>query len=735
MSFNPIYTTRIPPRTIPPLTSSSRITSSTIFQLPPWQTSTSNSTTMTSTSPILLTDDDDGDSSSAGARLDLSSLPPIFILPTKLRDVTLHSLEQSLLQHRAPLTYNLHEAGVVLADVNTARRAEAELRGRGLWTQKVEGQEGEERGQGEPAKGNGGVVKMVKVRWLTESVESGKDMGMERYVVYTARKIPRPPPSPEIGGVDAGDTDGAAHKKPKLELLDDVHAPTTKSPSPAAGILERAKLDAKERSSSSRRYGHATGMGHSRFGRNHRSRNSGDVTEITHQPPPPSSIPHLQHVSTDEWESTQSLLPLRPPPEYVTKHLKYSCQRSTPLTTPNDHFLSLLQTIKLSRILSLDPIGIRAYSTAIASIAAYPYPLLSSAELSLLPGCDGKTSSLFHEYIHSTPTPPTHPDPQRTLGVVSALEANSEFQTLKLFWGIWGVGAITAREFYFEKGWRSLDDVVEYGWGGLSRVQQIGVKYYREFNEGRLSRAEVERIAGLIIAAARAVGGDDAWEGLVCGGYRRGKESSGDVDIVLSHPEEALFEGHPGGKGGAAVDWVGKIVGELEKGGWVTHTLYLGRGGGFGSQKAHIGDSAAGSGGASGNVLHDKDVLSKAMVVWQEQEQEPQGTDGGTNPAPHRRVDIILAPPSSAASAVLGWTGAATFERDLRRFVEEKHAWKFDSGGVWDRRTGERVRDLGGWRGSGRGREGEGEGLVEAERRLLGELGVGWVEPGLRNTG
>lgn len=107
---------------------------------------------------------------------------------------------------------------------------------------------------------------------------------------------------------------------------------------------------------------------------------------------------------------------------------------------------------------------------------------------------------------------------------------------IRTFYNIWGVSAITAEEFY-KRGWRDLDDVVEFGWDDsrLSRSQQIGVKYYDEFLQ-KIPRAEVETIANTVLEHANKL-----WKGYqmtVVGGYRRGKAMSGDVDLVLSHPDE-----------------------------------------------------------------------------------------------------------------------------------------------------------------------------------------------------
>lgn len=58
--------------------------------------------------------------------------------------------------------------------------------------------------------------------------------------------------------------------------------------------------------------------------------------------------------------------------------LKYSCQRSTPMNTANNDFIKLMKDIRKLRLLRGDKVGTRAYSTSIASIAAYPYLVTSS---------------------------------------------------------------------------------------------------------------------------------------------------------------------------------------------------------------------------------------------------------------------------------------------------------------------------------------------------------------------
>lgn len=78
--------------------------------------------------------------------------------------------------------------------------------------------------------------------------------------------------------------------------------------------------------------------------------------------------PLLQHTTSEETS-------VPPVPDFL--HTPYSCQRPTHVDSPNASFVDELKKIRKTRILIGDAVGIRAYSTSIASVAAYPYPLRS----------------------------------------------------------------------------------------------------------------------------------------------------------------------------------------------------------------------------------------------------------------------------------------------------------------------------------------------------------------------
>jgi DNA polymerase IV len=509
------------------------------------------------------------------------------------------------------------------------------------------------------------TIKVLKLAWYTDSVNAGILLPIDKYVVYEGKPI-----SPS-----------------EAPVLDSKATRLTRS----SDILSRATADAPRSSQFSyqkRRVGE------------HSSQSSHQMTRPT----------KLVHQTTSEHAAK-----LPPIPGYL--HTNYSCQRPTPLHTQNDSFICELKKIRTARLLHNDEIGVRAYSSSIASIAAYPYTLTSAQEILALPKCDQKIATIYQQWKETGHIPE-----------VDEIEADPEIKTMKVFYDIWGVGAVTAREFY-NRGWRDLDDVLVQGWESLSRVQQIGLKFYDEFQE-KIPRDEVEKIGETILQHANKI--RQGYQMIIVGGYRRGKPSSGDVDVVLSHPDEEATD-----------RFVEELEASLVADEWITHTLTLSN---RNSERGQVPVSWKGGISKSGSGF---DTLDKALVVWQDpswpsKEEDLRKNPNAKNPNVHRRVDIIISPWKTAGCAVIGqdpfiyfnlselimltprfegWSGGTTFERDLRQYCKKEKNLKFDSSGVRSREDGAWV-DL---------EQGPGDMLVK-ERRVFAGLGLEWREPTDRCT-
>ncbi|CAI7637955.1 unnamed protein product [Penicillium glandicola] len=624
-----------------------------------------------------------------------SSQPPIFILPTHLSLEELDEVEGRLMDYGGKLTYDIAEAGLILGKVGRAKRAALELRTRGIWTEElISSSASKSTGSGvEPppkrrrtdqydgtkdipveiidlsteseSEGEDGAtsrhdsskhpipkqkveaiknsITILKLEWLDISIKSGECVSQDPFVVYRGRKIPSPPPT------EAGN---------KQDLLKQT----------SNQIIERAKQDAGLPTPRTPPQDHI----HAR-----RSK----------EPPDQRSRPTLYRQTTSEHEKEETNEP--PQPDWVRDQVIFACLRSAPLHPPNEDFISQLVKIRRIRELTLDEIGVRAYSTSIAALSAYPNPIQRPSEILTLPGCNAKIADLFAQFQQHGGC--GHTDDDGNVAAADALETDPVLRVLNSFYQIWGVGAKTAREFY-QRGWRDLDDIVEHGWSTLSRVQQIGVKFYEEFQEG-IPRSESEGIANVIRDHASRVR---------AGGIERGKELGGDVDIVLSHRDDAVTR-----------NLVVDVVASLEAERYITHTLSLHLTSSLREQQTlpFHGDDTRGF-----------DTLDKALVVWQDPHFDATtiGHNGhqGKNPNIHRRVDIIISPWRTVGCAILGWSGDTTFQRDLRRHAKKARSLKFDSSGVRDRRSGRQV-DL----------EHDGETWEEREKLVMEGLGVGWRPP------
>ncbi|EED21925.1 terminal deoxynucleotidyl transferase, putative [Talaromyces stipitatus ATCC 10500] len=698
---------------------------------------------MTSSIPRAPTSSPLADDEALGTPL-FANYPPMFVLPTRLTLDELHTLEDQLGRLEATLTYDVSEARIFIGTIVQRKRAALELRARGVWTEEVMSLDTAGSGGGGSAKrqrqdssspspkrrrlgsrkGEGwsqqdvvdlgstetenacvdsrasspvqqqrrllqssvitaetntqqeqnsivqeNHVKVVKLEWITQSVKAGKALNIDHFIVYHGKVIARP----------------------QEPTSTQTHIPIS-SVKESGGILARAIGDAASRPAPSSQSSYT-----SRFASSSRHAGKAAITAGGGNSSQHYSPPTLYRQTTSEHDAT-ILIP--PAPDWVKNRIMYACMRSAPLHPPNEAFINQLVKIRKVRELTLDEIGVRAYSTSIAALAAYPYELRTPVEVLSLPGCDTKIANLFVEFRNSS---------DGRLEAADVLDTDPVISTIHQFYNIWGVGARTAREFYYQRQWRDLDDVIVHGWNNLSRVQQIGLKYYDEFLAG-IPRTEVAEIAKTIHrhAILARPGCEYDGQGIECiivGGYRRGKETQGDIDLVLSHRDERVTK-----------DLVLDVVGSLENGGWIKHTLALHM---TTSNREQQTLSFHGDPGS-----HHFDSLDKALVVWQDPhfeadnniENEGEGEVQRKNSNPHRRVDIIISPWRTVGCAVLGWSGDTTFERDLRRYAKKAHGWKFDSSGVRERTSGGHVIDL----------EKGGRTWEERERLVMEGLGVGW---------
>ncbi|XP_019703422.1 DNA polymerase lambda isoform X2 [Elaeis guineensis] len=161
-----------------------------------------------------------------------------------------------------------------------------------------------------------------------------------------------------------------------------------------------------------------------------------------------------------------------------------------------------------------------SYYKAILMLEKLPFKIESADQVKDLPTIGKSLQDHIQEIV--------------TTGKLSKLEyfeKDEKVRTVTLFGEVWGIGPATARKLY-EKGYRTHDDLKNDD--SLTNSQRLGLKYFDDIKK-KIPRHEVRDMEVLLQKA-----GEDVLPGVivVCGGsYRRGKASSGDLDIIITHPD------------------------------------------------------------------------------------------------------------------------------------------------------------------------------------------------------
>eukprot|EP01147_Barroeca_monosierra_P010381 gene10381-2513_t len=160
------------------------------------------------------------------------------------------------------------------------------------------------------------------------------------------------------------------------------------------------------------------------------------------------------------------------------------------------------------------------YRKASRTIAAHPTALQSGKEAQSLPGVGAKIAKKIDEFLST--------------GKLSKLEnihADPKAQAIQLIASIVGFGPAAASKFV-EQGITTLEELRKQD--GLTSTQRIGLTYFEDFQK-RIPREEVTRLSEQALKYVAEVDSDLRAE--VCGSYRRGASSSGDIDILMTHPK------------------------------------------------------------------------------------------------------------------------------------------------------------------------------------------------------
>jgi DNA polymerase beta len=280
------------------------------------------------------------------------------------------------------------------------------------------------------------------------------------------------------------------------------------------------------------------------------------------------------------------------------------------------------------------PFSVRAYATVLRHLEAHPAPIRSLAEIPVFQGVGEKIKKKMEEIVETG-----------RLEAAEKAKADYPLEALALFGGIYGIGPVKARELV-EMGLRTLTDLrVELHMRPdlLHEKQKAGLFYYEDLVE-RIPREEMREHERFLVGTLPAYGerfptplshqagsvskregyGDVCVSITIVGSYRRGAETSGDVDVLLRVPSAWTAA--------ESKEYLSQFVKTLEENGYMEYVLALG-------EKKCMGIARL--------PAHGKDYKA-------------------------RRVDFLITPEHEYACALLYFTGSDMFNVAFRQHALQK---------------------------------------------------------------
>ncbi|KAH6650229.1 hypothetical protein F5144DRAFT_636791 [Chaetomium tenue] len=397
--------------------------------------------------------------------------------------------------------------------------------------------------------------------------------------------------------------------------------------------------------------------------------------------------------SEDERARKRTAQTRRKGPKNIPFEERFACNRggtkdqTTDTNNPNAKTIEILQSMCDYYTRTNDTWRIMAYRKAITTLRRQPTKITTAAAASLLPNIGPRLAAKIQEiattnrlrrldYTHDSPLD----------------------QALALFLGVYGAGAARAHR-WMAQGHRSLADLLSSA--DLTPHQRLGVERYADLN-ARIPRAEVGAFFAYV--QREAAGVDPGVEVLVGGSYRRGADSSGDVDVIVTRKGTV--------SAAELVPFLEELVEVLTRKGFLVATL------------AALHANRAGKDGP-GSKWHGCCVLPPDEEgADTNTDANPDGGSGGGSGGPRkepiwRRIDFLLVPEAEYGAALIYFTGNDIFNRSLRLLASKK-GMRLNQRGLYKEVL----------RGKNRAKITEDQ-LLEGrdEKRIFELLGVKWREP------
>jgi DNA polymerase/3'-5' exonuclease PolX len=305
----------------------------------------------------------------------------------------------------------------------------------------------------------------------------------------------------------------------------------------------------------------------------------------------------------------------------LIKQIKYDIDKSGSKNESITNYFRLKQVEKVVEILE-----------------SYPHDIKSGEQLEQIKGIGKNTVSRINEIIKNGFL--------KEIKIESLDRREKKYLTqIEELTQILGIGRNKAYELIVGKNINSIDELKKAYKNGkieLPRDIKLGLKYHKIYQQ-QIPRAEMDKINNYLNKVVKSI--DKNLCLVICGSYRRGKNVSNDIDILLVHKKV-------------------KTKKELEKNQNYLKILVNKLKG----EKFIVDDI---------NINYDVQYMGFCKL----------------SRLPVRRVDIIYVPYDSYYTALLHFTGSGSFNRKLR-LLSKQSGYMLSQNGLYVVKNGKKIRRI-----------------------------------------
>jgi NAD-dependent DNA ligase len=186
----------------------------------------------------------------------------------------------------------------------------------------------------------------------------------------------------------------------------------------------------------------------------------------------------------------------------------------------NEQFIDLMEQLSNIMLKQGEPFRARAYQKAQETIMSYPGTIQSPNDLKDKPNIGTTIMEKLNEYVQT--------------GTLQVLEREKN-NPINILGEVYGIGPKKAKELV-DKGITTIEALRANQDTLLNETQKNGLKYYEDILK-RIPRAEIEEYKKIFTTVV-----ESGVKMEIVGSYRRGAESSGDIDVIITSTNPTIFK-------------------------------------------------------------------------------------------------------------------------------------------------------------------------------------------------